>query len=595
MDAMPRWICAIAVLPLLLRPAGAAQLQPLAVRDGRVEAILRTEHADDQFLLILGSLRHGEGLTHVRLSTAATDDAELLPLQIAAPDPLWQRRVEQLAERQAQARQNQPAAMEFRAKDPRREKIFHLFVKDTGFNNPASYVAVSGVLAGVGKHCQVYVDKSHPDLAGLQPTIDDLIHTFDNDIQPRALGHVLDVDRDGRYTILMSGWLAKLQSGRVKLSGFVRGSDYYRDVAAPFGNRCDMMYLSTDLKPGPFLHTLVAHEYTHSVVFCEHLFCDYLPAGPRQDEESWLNEALSHLVEDGHGYSWTNLDYRISAYLSAPERYALVVPDYYGRNLWRDPGTRGCTYLFLRWCVDRFGPELLTRLVRSNLSGIDNLEAATQMRFEDLFRQWSTAMAVGGMGVKVEGVPPLQHIDLRGRLGSRLLCGQHFHSLALDGGDAEVTLAPTGVASVLLYSPAGPRSRLTVAAEATAEIQVSLIRLPRHLPRLGLACSQAADGDIRLSLTAQEAAVSVEEAAWERLIPGEEAHDDTSFRAVDAQCQSVRDWFGESRLQAGQTYRSVAIRLPPGTRPQDVVFKVLAVDDAGHRVSAWGLVEAATK
>jgi hypothetical protein len=39
----------------------------------------------------------------------------------------------------------------------------------------------------------------------------------------------------------------------------------------------------------------------------------------------------------------------------------------------------------------------------------------------------------------------------------------------------------------------------------------------------------------------------------------------------------------------------VAIRLPAGTRPQDVVFKVVGSDDAGHRICAWGLVDTAAK
>jgi hypothetical protein len=592
---MLRWIGSFVALLVFAIPGGAALLQPLAVCDGRLEAILSTAHADDQFLLILGSLRRTEGVCKVHISTGATDDAELLPLQRPAPDPVWQRRVEELAERQAETRLRLAAAEDFPAKDPPRQKTFHLFVKDGDVNNPAGYAAVPAVLAGVGQHCQVYVDASHKDLAGLEPTIADLIRTFDTEVRPRGLGHVLDVDRDGRYTILMSGWLSKLQNGRTKLSGFVRGSDYCRDLQPPLGNCCDMMYLSTELKPGPFLHTLVAHEYTHSVVFCEHVFSDYLPAGPRQDEDSWLNEALSHLVEDQHGYCWDNLDYRVSAYLNDPEHYALVVADYYGRKIWRDPGTRGCTYLFLRWCVDRFGPELLTRLVRSNLSGVDNLEVATQTRFEELFRQWSAALALSGMAVACEGVSPLERLNLRGNLGTRLLCGPRQHTVMLDGGQEELTLAATSVATVLLHSPAAAHARITVTAPPEAELQVSLVRLPRHLPRLSLACSARPNGDICLSLTAHEAAVSVEEVAWEKRVTSEQTGDDTSFRCDEPKGASVRRWFGETRLAAGQARQSITIRLPEGTRPEDVVFKVVAVDDAGHHLGAWGLVDAAPR
>src|SRR5262249_54805889 len=147
-----------------------------------------------------------------------------------------------------------------------------------------------------------------------QATLDDAVRTFDEEVHPKArqhLGRVLDVDRDGRFTLLFTPWLGKLQRGKVALSGFVRGCDFQRELAAPFSNRCDMMYLNTDLKPGSHLRTILAHEYTHAVVFSEHVFGEYLPGAARQDEESWLNEALAHLAEDLHGHEWSNLDYRV--------------------------------------------------------------------------------------------------------------------------------------------------------------------------------------------------------------------------------------------------------------------------------------------
>ena len=67
----------------------------------------------------------------------------------------------------------------------------------------------------------------------------------------------------------------------------------------------------------------------------------------------------------------------MSAFLSRPERYQLVVEDYYAADLFRSHGNRGSTYLFLRWCVDQFGPDLLPTLVESQLRGVANLEEAT--------------------------------------------------------------------------------------------------------------------------------------------------------------------------------------------------------------------------
>src|SRR5260370_38431736 len=186
---------------------------------------------------------------------------------------------------------------------------------------------MGGGLRGGGKHCQVYVDHDFADADGLQPTVKDAIAVFDEEIYPKAcerLGHALDVDRDGRFTILFTPWLDKLSGGKIKLDGFVRGSDFYRDLDAPHGNRCDLMYLITNLKPAPYLHTLLAHEYTHAVVFSEHVFGEYLPNREGKEEEGWLNAGLAHLNEDAHGYSWHNLAHRVSAFPATPERNSVV-------------------------------------------------------------------------------------------------------------------------------------------------------------------------------------------------------------------------------------------------------------------------------
>ena len=192
--------------------------------------------------------------------------------------------------------------------------------------------------------------------------IQDLIVTFDDRIHPlmaRRVGTASDVDGDGRFTILLSSWLDHLGGGRYPVDGFVRVADLDPAYRSPFGNQCDMMYLNAALKAGPHMRTVVAHEYMHAVVFSQKSLRG--PSGGRQfaDEEGWLDEAMAHLAEDLNGFSTSNIDYRVSAFLTSPERYQLVVDDYYAADLFRSHGNRGSTYLFLRWCVDRYGPDLL--------------------------------------------------------------------------------------------------------------------------------------------------------------------------------------------------------------------------------------------
>jgi hypothetical protein len=340
-----------------------------------------------------------------------------------------------------------------------------------------------------------------------------------------------------------------------------------------------MMYLSAGLRPGPHLRTLLAHEYTHAVVFSEHLFGDYLPDRPRQDEEGWLNEGPAHVVEDLHGYGWTNLDYRVSAFLCGPERYRLVVPDYYGAGLWRDPGSRGATFLFLRWCVARHGTGLAPRLVRTRLHGVENLETATEEHFEDQFRRWSADLLLAGTGLRPVDDPAFgPRLDLRRPLAGWVLAGPRFAELPLAGGDHEASLAGTSVAYLLLHSPAGPRARVRVTADAAAALQVSVVALPDETARLTLRHEPGdRPGTVRLRLTAHDAAVTLGEAAWEPRVPQAGAPPDP-VHGADA-------WFATRSLRPGETRVSPA--LAPGEAAGGIVFKVTGTDAAGHHVAAW--------
>jgi hypothetical protein len=551
---------------------------PLAVNDGRCSCVLATPRPDEKYLLILGSLSPTAGPHQVAVRTTPHDGPAALTLDKPTVDDKWTRQIAATNERLARARQASHVLVGYGDPGrPARERDFHLFIKERDFQEADGYATVHARLAAVGVHCQAYVDRDHADASALQPTIDEAVNTFDQDVYPWAsahLGHTLDVDRDGRFTILFTGWLDKLSSGKVALSGFVRGSDFYRDLAAPFGNRCDMMFLNTNLKPGPYLRSLLAHEYTHAVVFCEHVFGGYLSDVPCQEEESWLNEGLAHVVEALHGHGWSNLDYRLSAFLNEPERHQLVVPDYYTAGLWRTPGNRGAAYLFLRWCLERHGKDLPGRLVQSNLSGIANLEAATGRPFAELFRAWCIDLAG-------QGVPR--------PVGCRLLCGPRHLEMNMAEGRKDVTLAGTSMLPILLHSPAGACTRLTVTSPAAAALQVTLIRLPSDSARLTLLAERdSMSGGVRLHLTAHDADVTLTAAAWERLEVKESRAADSSYWPEQTQEKAVSEWFGATRLKADETLHGTVSAIPAGTA---IVFKITGVDPAGQAVTAWAVVE----
>lgn len=568
-----------ALLCLAAAPADAPV--PLAVRAGRCSFVLPTGRPEDKYLLIVGSLARGPVPHRVTVRTATTADAVSLPLADDDAGPAWRRYTNDIADRLEQARKVSSATDDYpAAPNPPRRRDFYVFAGGNSFADPASFEAVHGELRGTGRHCLVYVDAAYPDSAVLQPAVDEVIRVFDATVFPAARqeqGHCLDVDRDGRFTVLFSGRLSRMAVGQTAVSGFVRGSDFHRDFGAPYGNRCDMLYLSTDLRPGPFLRTLIAHEYTHAVTYSEHVFGDYLPGVRRQEEESWLNEGLAHLAEARHGFGWGNLDYRVSCFLAAPHRYPLVVPDYYTAGLWRDPGCRGAAYLFLHSCACE-DAGLSAKLVRSNLAGVENLEAATREPFAALFRRWTLEVA--------RGTIPGGH-DLCRPLGGRLLCGVRRDEVSLAGGRWESDVAGTAAAYLLLHSPGDKRSQVAVESDAGADLQVTLLPLPEGTARLSLRAERVRPGAYRLTVTARDTAVTLEEAVWESGtstgMPAE-----TSYRPEGPAGAAGRAWFGEPRISAGSQRTSRLIQLPAAEGTW--LFKVSGRDAAGRAVTTMAVV-----
>lgn len=258
-----------------------------------------------------------------------------------------------------------------------------------------AYSMVSARRIGLGQRVEVLLDQRLKPESLAPGLAESIIFELESALIPQmehTLGSCRDVDGTGRFTVLLTPLLEQLQGGQTRLKGFVRSSDFESHVPSPFSNQCDMLYLNSNLQPGNELRALLAHEFTHAICFSERTTSG--PDGDRiLDEDDWLNEAIAHLAENLHASNWQNIDHRIDAYLAAPGRYPLVVPDYYRAGLWRNHGCRGATYLFLRLCVDQFGPELLKKLIRSRLRGTHNLSVQTGLQFEDAFRLWTIALA----------------------------------------------------------------------------------------------------------------------------------------------------------------------------------------------------------
>jgi hypothetical protein len=440
-------------LPLLtfaLVLTSLSDVAPLDVRRGQCEAVLAP--ATHGYLVVVGSLAPWNHASIARVRAVASSSPVHLPVVHLGAGR------EQLERDAARLKQERPDALIQNgftpALRPPARRIFYLPAMDRNVNHPDNHVPVDAALHTFNRCCQVYVDAD--EQRDLTSTVAEIVRCFSADILPWSnihLGQAADVDRDGRFTIFLTGRLKPGVGPCETLDGFVRGSDFFLELPAPFSNRCDMMVLSNRLQPGRRLRTLLAHEFTHAVVFSGHALTTY-PSGPRhQDEESWLGESLAHLVEEVRGFSRENIEPRVRAYLEAPEAFPIVVPDTFTAGLEREAGIRGGGLLFLKSVYDRQGPDLLFRLAQSNLRGVTNLEAASRERFEDAFRHFSV------------------------RLGQeRWREGKATGAIGVEDGAAQSRLKGTTFA-VFHISGRETRTRLTVEAGEDSALQVTLIRL----------------------------------------------------------------------------------------------------------------------
>jgi hypothetical protein len=480
---------------------------------------------------------------------------------------------------------------------PPRERTFHLMVRDGDVASASNYEAVPGKLRAIGRWVQVYVDRSDLDVVD-QELLDDLVATFDDRVLPVAahnFGQARDVDGDGRFTVFLSNRLTRLAGGRHAVDGFVRGADFDLSLAGPFSNHADMMYVSAALQPGPHFRTVVAHEYTHAVTFGAKGFADHAARFHGPEEEGWLDEAIAHLGEDLHGFSRSNIDYRVSAYLSQPERYRLVVEDYYAAELFRSHGNRGSTYLFLRWCADRFGPGLIPALVRSKRVGIANLEAATGCSFADLYRSWTIALFLTGLDPSLGTAPGYRSLDLRARLDDWALAGPRTVPLVPAGPPVVWESAATASRFLLVEASPTGAAEVEIVAPPDCSLQVTAVPLPDDLPRLrvevrAVACDGGQPGMQVCVAEANGTPVRLSALSWEPLVPGPDPHS-APFRRGDICGPALAESFDATSLAAYGYLESKPIATPPaidGMSP--LVFKLVGTDARGRRIAAWAEV-----
>lgn len=268
------------------------------------------------------------------------------------------------------------------------------------FSNGYDYSTLSATLFYANKYFEFYIgDEDLTELSAetksqMQEVLDDFTNILDKEIE--LLGEPSDIDGNGVFTILASSGVNKmglLYGGMI--TGWFHGTELiYGPDKYPASNQQDIFYVMVPDpkgKKGPavnnnlylsnILPSVLAHELQHMINFNINTIQKGVAA-----EYSWLNENISHLIEDI--YSIGENDYMDESGLEQASRTARYLQNidqvcFIGCGATLEE--RGGGYLFLRYLYEMAengyldaadGKEFIERLMDGPEKGLQNIKEA---------------------------------------------------------------------------------------------------------------------------------------------------------------------------------------------------------------------------
>ncbi|MBW1971572.1 MAG: hypothetical protein JRI44_01855 [Deltaproteobacteria bacterium] len=271
---------------------------------------------------------------------------------------------------------------------------------------------ITAELKVIGEHCYIYLDTGNDTIDLPIDVIETIKNEFDNNSYPTAHNYFgtewnPGIDNDNRITILISAL--------VPAYGYFYARDEFPNTIPGFGysNMREMIYLNDGIWVEDDINEAKAtliHEFQHMINFY------YKTILYSTFEEIWLNEGLSVYAEQLAGYGmlngskWgTNM---VLYYLEAPQDFSI--------SYW-NPKEYGMSYLHVLYIAEHFGDNAIKSLVQSDLNGIENVEAATNISFDNYYNNWTLANYLDGMVKNKEY--NYYSIDLRGTYAGISLSG----------------------------------------------------------------------------------------------------------------------------------------------------------------------------
>lgn len=257
------------------------------------------------------------------------------------------------------------------------------WVTDVGINETRK---VEAELVFVSEHVYFWIEKDLPvDLEDVRR----IVENFEKSTYPGVhslIGREWSPGVDGDPHLYM----LYVRGIGASVAGSFFSKDEYSSLAQKFSNEHEMFYLnadSVDLEGG-YVESLLAHEFQHMV----HWNLD-------RNEDTWMNEGFSELVEHLLGFEVGGFDYAFSNDTDIP---LLIWPS--------EPGNTaahyGQAFLYMTYLYDRFGMDAIRLIAQNPANGLDAIElmlieinakdptTGERLTVEKLFLDWGISLAI---------------------------------------------------------------------------------------------------------------------------------------------------------------------------------------------------------
>ncbi len=231
--------------------------------------------------------------------------------------------------------------------------------------------------------------------------------------------------------------------------------------ASANSNQKEVLFMTDQLFDRPALTSFgtLAHEFQHLINFTQKA----ARLNYRLAEDTWLDEGLSmyamevagyglpagdyHIAKDLRGFEDNPADYSLTDWASNPNGFA------YGQS-----------YLYVRYLVDRFGTDVVKRILGTDKAGVACMEsvlAGQGTNFAETFRAWGITNLVSDQPYAAGTPYRYDGLRLAGTFkspsGGEDVVLRGFQAKAAPGADVELSLKPWGTA-YYTYQASEPRA-----------------------------------------------------------------------------------------------------------------------------------------